>query len=189
MLGDNGPVLPAGRFDAIGGAIGDQLFIYGGTTATGSTSELWAYNLPLQTWGRVQPSSPAPYSSPLRDYGYGTGALLGRHLYSFAQAIDPVSGEPLPGTGQLWRWAPTVGGGSVAGSAPAVGYNSAALAGHTAGIVIGILVGLGNLVVVLMLAQNAGVVTFPDLSFGRKASAAGYYTATSSDAGYTAPPA
>jgi hypothetical protein len=193
-LGDNGPAQPAGRFDAIAGALGDQLFVYGGTTAAGPTSELWAYNLPAQAWGRVQPSSPAPFDGPPRDFGYGTGAMIGRHLYSFAQVVDAVTGEPLAGTGQLWRWAPTPGGGGGGTGGGGGSATSAVVAGHTAGIVIGILVGLANLGLLVLLAQNAGVVALPALGGlacgGKPAGAGGYYTAASAGVGagdYAAP--
>ena len=206
-MGANGAAQPTGRFDMISGQIGDQFFVYGGTTAKGPTSELWAYNLPAQSWGLVRPSSPAPYERAT-DFGYGTGALIGRHLYSFAQSVDPMSGEPLPGTGQLWRWAPDAGGGGAPGGGGA-GCDAATARGHTAGIVIGILLGLGNLYVLVLLAFSSGVALLPEaLSSvlsglpvvgaclgGGKPAAPGYFSSTAGAAGagadgsYMAPPA
>lgn len=41
--GANGGPVPAGRVEHTAGAMGDQLYVYGGVTATGISNELWAY--------------------------------------------------------------------------------------------------------------------------------------------------
>ena len=130
--------------------MGDQLFIYGGTTALGTTTELLAYNLVSQTWAVVAPSSPAP--SIMSDIGYGAGCLVGRHIYQFVQSIDS-SGSPMPNTGQLWRWAPSAGGGGGGG-----GGGGAAAAetppALTAGVAIAVLVGIANLAATIYMYLN-----------------------------------
>ena len=141
----NGGAAPAGRFDHIAGVLGDQMFVFGGTTAAGASTELWAFNLPAQAWGLVRASSPAPFGGRSTDAGYPVGSFIGRHFYVYAQSIDAASGEPLPGTGALWRWAPALGGGG-GGGAPAPAATPATLgAGPTAALMMGLLVGLANL--------------------------------------------
>ena len=181
------------------------MYCYGGTTQKGPSSELWAYNIPVQSWGQVRASSPAPFEGPPRDFGWGTGAVIGRHLYSYAQLVDPVSGEPVPGGGQLWRWAPSATGGGGAPPAPATATLSA---GATTAVVFGLLLGVGNLALLVLVARaNSAlpdVAGISDLLLGcggskrPSSSAAGFYSSafTSSSgkaedggsAGYVAPP-
>jgi hypothetical protein len=97
--GANGGPAPAGRVSHTAGRMGGQLYVYGGVTATGLSSELWAYNLVSQTWGQVQPSTPAPPTG-----SFGAGTVLGLHLYLFFLSSSGPS--PVDGTGTLWRWAP-----------------------------------------------------------------------------------
>ena len=70
-LGQGGPAIPAGRFDHTAAGHTDTLYVYGGTTAKGTTNELWSYSLISETWAQVAPSSPAP--SIVSDIGYGAG--------------------------------------------------------------------------------------------------------------------
>lgn len=63
QLGDagiNGAPGITGRVEHAAGAMGNQLFVYGGVTAKGPVSELWAYNL-VRFGGGVR--RPAPLSS------------------------------------------------------------------------------------------------------------------------------
>lgn len=120
-------------------------------TAKGLSNELWAYNLVAQTWQQVTPSSPSPPAINAPGiYGWSVGTVVGRHFYIFHQTFVPGQG-PQPGSGQLWRWAPSSSNG---GS----GYSDATARGHTAGIVIGILIGFANLYFLVLLALNAGVM-------------------------------
>jgi len=67
---------------------------------------------------------------------------------------------PIGTGGQLWTWTPspfTPGVASNSGGS----YNSAIATGHTAGIVIGILIGLGNLYYLYKLAENQGIEILP----------------------------
>jgi hypothetical protein len=153
--GANGGPVPAGRVFHTAGHMGDQLYVYGGITAAGPSSELWAYNLVSQAWGQVQPSMPAPPTG-----SFGVGTVVGRHLYLFIHQRDNGLAPIADGSGALWRWAPAQLGPPAAGGAAPV--NS----GHTAGIVIGILIGLGNLYFLVLLVQNAGVSMIPSFSFG-----------------------
>ena len=150
--------------------MGNQLYIYGGVTAQGISTELWAYNLVSQTWALVAPSSPAP------GLPAGAGTTIGSHFYVWTQ--DRASSAP----GQLWRWRPAPPSGFPQRSSSS-GYTDATAAGHTAGIVLGLLLALGNLYVLARLAQNGSVDLLPGVisrllgmsSSSAKAQPAGFY--------------
>ena len=160
--GANGGPAPTGRFEHAAGAFGDQMFVFGGITALGPVSELWAYNLHSQTWGRVAPSSPWPSAG-----FYGTGAWLGRSFWILAA---PGGGRPPPGQApqpnQLWRWSPGGGGGGGGGGAQA-GAAPGVNAGTAAGLAVAILVGLANLAFAVFQARKAaGSAYAPAASMG-----------------------
>ena len=193
LLSGGSGAAPAGRFDATGGALGDQFFIYGGTTAAGPSAELWAFNLVSQTFGLVAPSSPAP--SAATDLGYGLGALIGRHIYHYAQPIA-TNGMPIPGGGQLWRWAPSASsGGPPAAAAAACAASAAVVNGHTAGMAISVLLLVVVTALTAMTAQALGVVPACGLPGCPPRGApsigpAGFYSSSSKSAisgGYVAP--
>jgi hypothetical protein len=171
--GVNGLPGITGRVQHAAGAMGNQLYVYGGVTAAGPVSELWAYNLVRicarappasllsalltapslfkqfsETWAMVAPSNPSP---PL---GFSAGEIVGSFFYVYSQ---PPLGSGTPGS--LWRWRPAMA--SVPSSSGS-GYSSALANGHTAGIVIGILIGLGNLYCLFALVGNAGVSLVPE---------------------------
>ena len=102
--------------------------IFGGITATGFSTEMWAYNLHSQTWAQVAQTNPWPTNF------YGTGLVLGTSFW----VITPVEGGG--GANALWRWEPTASSG--AGSSPNV--VDAPHPGTVAGLVIAILLGLVN---------------------------------------------
>jgi hypothetical protein len=179
----------------VAGARGDQLFVYGGFTASGATTELWAFNLISQSWAMVTPSSPAPGAAT--DLGYGVGAFLGRHLYHYAQAAN--SNGPIPGAGQLWRWAPAASSGAAPAPEASSSANMAIINGHTAGIAITVLLCTAILAVSVLSAQQLGALP---LGLGdccgasRKSVPSGFYVTSNSpnraaaavNGGYVAPP-
>lgn len=139
----------------------------------------------------VAPSNPSP---PL--LGMATGEVVGSHFYIYNQ---PPLGSSDPGS--LWRWRPAMAPPPAASG----GCSAAIAAGHTAGIVIGILIGLGNLYILFALAGNAGASLLPEwagrlpvvgaylsAAGGGRAAAPGFYTASASAVntagGYAAPP-
>lgn len=95
----------------------------------------------------------------------------------------------MPGSGQLWVWSPSFG----AGGRPGGGGNSPAgsdinnpiIMGHTAGIVLGLLLGIANLFLLYRLAQNAGI----DLGCGGGGAKGpgGYYAAANIGGAYESP--
>ena len=196
--GGAGPA-PTGRFDHISGAISDQLFVYGGTTASGPSTDMWAYNLLTQVWGKVVPTQPAPDAASPGDAGYGVGSWMGHHFYRFRQEVDASSGMPVSGTGQLWRWAPAaVGGAMPAPSSPAQPATGVTLAsGPTAGITLSVMLGLANAFMLLLLGRSSGAFGSLDALGGcggwctAKRGAGGYYATSSSsdkaEGAYSAP--
>ena len=187
--GANGGPMPTGRVEHVAGAMGDQMYVYGGMTATGPSTELWTFNLVTQTWALCSQGSPMP-PTPGRGFGWSAGYVIGRHLYVYAQ--DWQSTAP----GQLWRWAPSA---SFGGPAPAAasGVSSAVVMGHTAGIAITVLLCSAILAVSLLSAQQTGAVPnccgFTFAWTAPKISPAGFYgakiTASATSAGgYVAPP-
>ena len=149
LAGANGGPVPTGRFEHAAGAFGDQLFVYGGVTALGLSSEMWAYNLHFQTWGKVVASSPWPSNF------FGTGAWLGRSFWILtAAAPNPTPGQP-PQPNILWRWSPggAPGGGGGGGQAAAAATIEP---GTAAGLAIAILLGVANLAFAIFQARKAG---------------------------------
>lgn len=183
--GANGGPVPAGRTEHCAGNLGDQLYIYGGMSATGPVAPsdaLWTYNLASQTWVNIPSANPSP-SIGYRG-SYVTGTFIAHHFYAFVENYDQNS----QGGGQLWRWSPN-NAALPPGMASPAPYNAS---GHTAGIVIGILVGLANLYLLWLLVGNAGVdllpaglagllpASLPCGGGGGGAKSAGYYSAASS---------
>jgi hypothetical protein len=187
--GANGGPTPAGRVEHVAGAMGDQMYIYGGLTAAGPSTELWTYNLVSQTWAPISASSPSPQSGFFA--GWSSGAVIGRHLYIYQ--TDFRSSEP----GQLWRWAPSAsfGGPPVASACAA---NAAIINGHTAGIAISVLLLVAVTALTTMTAQALGVVPacgLPGCRSPPSIGPAGFYSSSSKSAaaaavngGYVAPP-
>jgi len=178
--GANGGPTPTGRAFHSSGQMGNQLYVYGGFTAKGPSSELWAYDLMSQNWGLVTSSGPAPS-------GRGPAIVAGFHFYVYSQNFIPGSGVS-PTSGQLYRWSPTLFAG---GGGNNQGNNNAALTavatGHTVGIVFGLLLGLANLYVLFRLAQNARLSICDFGSATGKAYSLPSFTTTDMSAAYEAP--
>jgi hypothetical protein len=143
---------PVGRMSHVAGAMGDQLFVYGGITASGATTELWAFNLVTQTWQQVAYGAPAPTLAG--DIGMGAGLVVGRHLYKFVQQLDPASGRVVPFTGQMWRWAPSASAGAGSPPPPTAPLHP----GAVAAIVVTILLTAINSALLVALARNGGAL-------------------------------
>lgn len=153
------PTTPLGRFDHVAGGMSDQLYVYGGTTAAGGVNEMWVYNIATESWAPVQPSYPAPDLGP-SDVGYGVGLVMGRHLYRYAQGVDG-GGDPLSGTGQLWRFFPSAtGGGGGGGSPPSTTATTSP--GLTTAVVFAVIVGVANFALLFLVAKNSQLL---DVSF------------------------
>jgi hypothetical protein len=190
-VGANGGPVPAGRTEHVAGNLGDQLYIYGGFTATGPVTPqdaLWTYNIVSQTWSNIY--TPGGNVPPTGQGIFQSGTFVARHLYVWQENYFGST------EGQLWRFQPNA---MLPAPAPVLAPTPASTnAGHTWGIVIGILIGLANLYFLWLLVQNAGVDVLPSsLSAcipsmgGRSAAAPGYYSAptgaTADAAAYKAP--
>ena len=196
-VGANGGPVPAGRTEHCAGNLGDQLYIYGGFTATGPVSAsdaLWTYNIISQTWSNLPAGNPSPTVGSANIVA--TGTFIARHLYIYLETYTDATQSTRLG-GQLWRWAPNTALPAPPAPPP---YNSS---GHTAGIVIGILIGLANLYYLHILVQNAGVDVLPAWAAalvpaslagcmgGGKPAAPGYYSSAPTavaQGGYAPPP-
>ncbi len=204
MLNDaganNGPT-PVGRTEHCAGNLGDQLYIYGGQTAMGPVSPadaLWTYNLASQTWVNIPNANPSPQIG--FPGSFVTGTFIGHHFYVYVENYD---NKNMWVSGQLWRWGPN-NAALPPGVAYPTPYNPS---GHTAGIVIGILLGIANCYFLWLLLGNAGVSMVPawveSIPYvgqylgggGAKKPPTGFYTSSASTlnsggggAGYAAPP-
>ena len=199
-----GGAVPAGRMQHSAGAMGDQLFVYGGITATGMSSELWSYNLVSQTWALINQGSVTPPSSNGGNGGFGafsTATVIGHSVYAWVQQFD--RNAPQAASGQLWKWQPSIQYASSNAAAGSSDVNSSIATGHTAGIVLGLLLGLANLYYLYCIAENASVNVAPsclsripvvgDYFSGSSSpkAAGGFYSSSSnaaSGSGYSAPP-
>jgi hypothetical protein len=96
--------------------------------------------------------------------------------YQFVQDWNPAQGI-VPNSGQLWRWTPGPPAGRGGGGSSSSGFgglNDPIVVGHTAGIVLGLLLGMSNLYVLYRIAQNSGIdLTGLGGAGGRKSS--GFY--------------
>jgi hypothetical protein len=173
--GANGSPTPRGRVLHSSGRMGNQLYVYGGITQAGPTSELWAYDLMSQQWALTTSSGGGP-----ADGGWGIMVTMGFRIFVYSQGYNPVTGI-VPNSGQLYVWTPSPfrGGPSSPDSSSSSSLGLSIAYGHTAGIVLGLLLGGLNLYVLVRLAQNSRV----DLGCGASAGGgggkggAGYYVA------------
>jgi len=131
---------------------------YGGFNENGPIppeDSLWVYHLNTQTWDAVVYQQPAPPP------GAHTGTFVANHFYMYIEpSYSPgAGGGGTPGIpGALWRWS------ALPAPTPSIPNNNCASStatGHTAGIVIGILIGLGNLYYLYKLAENQGIEILP----------------------------
>jgi hypothetical protein len=173
---------------------------------------MWILNLPTNQWFSIPQL--APYPQPV---GFTAGIVSGRHFYlqistcPFTLNTPPACGAS---ANELWRWStPITSGPGRAPSAPAAAApasDPSAYTAHSWGLAIGILVGLFNAYVLVLLAQNSGVEVFAVCkgayegalglcgrssgggSSSRAAPASAFYSsvdAGKADGGYVAPPA
>lgn len=94
-----------------------------------------------------------PHHIRCSDHGLPIGLVIGRHLYRYAQATDPVTGAIIPNSGQLWRWAPSAS----AGNTPPV-VNLPTHPGIVATIVIGTLLTFGNMALLFTIGNAQGAL-------------------------------
>ena len=173
---------PPARYDHAAGVVAGNLYVFGGVSAAGAfLTDLWLFSTESNAWvavasafqgtaGFVGGGLPAPLHRP-------SMAVVGHNLY-----VETTGDR---NANALYKWtpeapAPPRGGGAAAAAA------GGDYAGHTAGIVIGLLVGLATLALLLQLAAHNGVAVLALPSLGGRALAAadGFYSSAS-----RAPPA
>lgn len=117
------------------GILADQLYVYGGTTATGATGDMWVFNIPARRWATVRSTTGSPGV-----LGYPAGLFLGRHMYIFGGSASTT----------MWRWTPI-------GSAPAPepGAVTLSTAGLAAGISISVLLNVATLAFAVLLWRGS----------------------------------
>jgi hypothetical protein len=174
------------------GIYGDNIVIFGGFANGGGMgfdpelNDLWVCNIPSQMWYNFAPVAGQPWPMPAQQT-YATGLLIGRHMYVMVNTATP----PAAAAVQLWRWTtPIASASSGAYNGGSASPAPSSVAGATAGFTISILVGLGNLLIAALLAQNAGLLTLPSFGGygGGKATSAGYYSSTPASANDYSPP-
>ena len=184
------------------GIYGDNLFVFGGIAtvngADATMNDLWIFRLPAQQWLKVGGNTAGqPWPMPLAN-SRPAGVIIGRWMYVMIAPADPAAGSS-----QLWRWTFPVypsggggGGGGGGGNNNNNGANSAGAAiatGHTAGIVVGLLIGLANLALLVAIFRGGSGSSFSSTRLSA-VTASGFYTsqpagAAASAGGYTAPEA
>ena len=203
VAGDPRDGLPAPRGHSTFGVYGDNIFVFGGVASVGGVdttlNDLWVMNMPSQTWNKIGGQTPGqPWPMP-RANTRPAGVIIGRWLYVMVVTDPAVTGAP----NQLWRWTfpifrPGGGGGPPGGGGGGGGASSqgeAIAVGHTWGIVIGLLIGLANLalLVVLVRGGSGGGFSFGfSLPTSLSAGPPSFYSSAGASAsaaagGYTAP--
>ena len=128
---------------------------------------------------RAAPDADPPQPSPPLLTAFPSTLLL--NSYQFVQDWNPAQGI-VPNSGQLWRWTPGPPAGRGGGGSSSNGFgglNDPVVVGHTAGIVLGLLLGMANLYVLFRIAQNSGIdLTGLGGAGGRKSSPGFYAGAT-----------
>ena len=160
-----GAGMPVARTYAAHGVYGDNLFVFGGYgvpagapagTPGGTLNDMWVNHLPTQTWFPIAQAGGQPWPVPAPG-SRSAGIMIGRWFYVILATPPGVGGAP----NQLWRWtfpvAPGGGNGGGGGGGSGSGNSAAQTAvvvGHTAGIVVGILIGLANLWLLVVIARS-----------------------------------
>jgi hypothetical protein len=190
-----GAAVPPPRFDHASGVLADNLYIFGGATADGTfLTDLWLFNIEDSVWRAVT-------SSFQGTDGFVNGAfppqlwapsmsVVGHNLY--VEMTGDGRGAGVPGNA-IYRWVPEAPAPS--GASGSGNDNASSIAtGHTAGIVLGLLLGLANLYLLVRIAKNNSIdiIANPLASGGRIQTNDGFYSSHAgsapNDAAY-APPA
>lgn len=100
-----GATRPAGRSRPNMWTVGDQLYVFGGVTATFETlNDLWVYDLTTETWTEVIPNGQAGSPPSRHEAQAGTIPVDGRLTVYGGEAVDLVGGaffDLLPDTWEL----------------------------------------------------------------------------------------
>ena len=145
-VGVNGASIPPPRYGHAAGVLADNLYVFGGVDAGGNyLTDLWVFNLEDRVWTAAKSSFRGIAALPSPQTFFPSMSVVGHHLY--VEMTGDAGGHA------IYRWvpeapAPSGGGGGSGGDAIAQG--------HTAGIVIGVSVGLANLALLYVLFVRTG---------------------------------
>jgi hypothetical protein len=150
----NGAAIPSGRYGHAAGVLGDNLYVFGGVDANGAFfTDLWVFNMEDLVWTQARSSFRGISALPLPQTFFPSMSVVGHNLY--VEMTGDAGGHA------IYRWvpeapAPSNNGGGGGGGGGGGAYDAIAQ-GHTAGIVLGILLGLVNLAFLKKIADDAGV--------------------------------
>jgi len=166
MVGVNGASIPPARYGHAAGVLADNLYVFGGVDANGNFfSDLWVFNIEDRVWTAAQSSFRGITGLPSPQTFFPSMSVVGHHLY--VEMTGDAGGHA------IYRWVPeapavptptpsTPSPAPSTPSAPSSGGSSGSEAiaqGHTAGIVIGVSVGLANLALLYVLFVRTGGFT------------------------------
>jgi hypothetical protein len=147
QVGVNGASIPPPRYGHAAGVLADNLYVFGGVDAGGKyLSDLWVFNLEDRVWTAAKSSFQGITALPSPQTFFPSMSVVGHHLY--VEMTGDAGGHA------IYRWVPEAPAPSGGGSGGSGG--DAIATGHTAGIVIGVSVGLANLALLYVLFVRTG---------------------------------
>jgi hypothetical protein len=143
----NGASIPPPRYGHAAGVLADNLYVFGGVDAGGNfLSDLWVFNIEDRVWTAAKSSFRGIAGLPSPQNFFPSMSVVGHNLY--VEMTGDAGGHA------IYRWvpeAPAPSGGSGGGSGA-----DAIATGHTAGIVLGVSIGLANLALLYVLFARTG---------------------------------
>ena len=135
----SGANVPPGRYGHAAGVLADNMYIFGGVSSSGVFySDLWVFNIEDLVWVQATSSFRGISGLPSLQTFFPSMSVVGHHLY--VEMTGDTGGHA------IYRWVPEArtpsgGGGGNNGNS---GTYDAIAQGHTAGIVMGIMLGIAN---------------------------------------------
>ena len=152
LVSVTGNTLPPPRYGHASGVLADNLYICGGVDANGNfLTDLWVFNIEDGFWTPATSTFRGMSALPTPQTFFPSMSFVGHNAY--VEMTGDAGGHA------IYRWVPEApprsGGNNNGGS----GDYAAISSGHTAGIVIGILVGIGNLALLAILFARTGGIS------------------------------
>jgi len=146
----NGASIPAGRYGHAAGVLADNLYVFGGVDAQGNFfTDLWVFNMEDRVWTQARSSFRGISALPLPQTFFPSMSVVGHNLY--VEMTGDAGGHA------IYRWVPEAPAPAPSNSGGG-GYatNDAVAQGHTAGIALGILLGIANTIFLYILFVRTG---------------------------------
>ena len=149
----NGANIPPARYGHAAGVLADNLYVFGGVDAGGNFfSDLWIFNIEDRVWTPAKSSFRGIAGLPSPQNFFPSMSVVGHNLY--VEMTGDAGGHA------IYRWVPEApapsGGAGAGGGGGSGGAYDAVAQGHTAGIVLGVSVGLANLAFLYVLFVRTG---------------------------------